>query len=75
MPLSPDGHAWMVEKIKPFWDATKPLPPPGSRPLSLPFRNFIYGYDVLEESKKALAEHQKQAPLAAPTAMNGTNVR
>jgi hypothetical protein len=58
MPLGPDGYAWMVEKLKPFWDPARQLPPPGSRPLSLPFRDFIYGYNVIEETKKALAEQQ-----------------
>lgn len=60
MPMGPDGYAWLVEKIKPFWDPTKPLPPPGSRPLSKPFRDFFYGYDSKEESRKALAEYEKQ---------------
>jgi salicylate hydroxylase len=62
MPLGPDGHTWMAEKIKPFWDPARPLPPPGSRPLSLPFRDFIYGYNVIEHTKEvlslALAEQQ-----------------
>lgn len=60
MPMGPDGYSWMVEKIKPFWDPAKPLPPPGSIPLSKPFRDFMYAYNVREESMKALAEHQKQ---------------
>ena len=56
MPQGPEGHAWMVERVKPFWDESQPLPPPGSRPQSLPFRDIMYGYDVFRESKKALDE-------------------
>ena len=59
MPMGPEGYPWMLEKIKPFWDESKPLPPPGSRPVSKPFRDFIYSYNVKEESKKALAGAQK----------------
>ena len=59
--MGPDGYSWMLEKIKPFWDGAKPLPPPGSKPLSEPFREFMYSYNVQEESKKALAEAQKHA--------------
>ena len=70
MPPGPDGYAWMSEKIKPFWDPSKPLPPPGSRPISLPFRDLIYSYNVQEESKKALAVYQKQVPFETYT--NGT---
>lgn len=70
MPPGPDGYAWMSEKIKPFWDPSKPLPPPGSRPISQPFRDFIYSYNVQEESRKALAEHEPETPLETYT--NGT---
>ncbi|KAL8929784.1 MAG: hypothetical protein Q9208_000928 [Pyrenodesmia sp. 3 TL-2023] len=57
----PDGYAWMLEKIKPFWDdPARPLPPPGSRPMSFPFREFMYAYDIREESRKALAGYQQQ---------------
>lgn len=59
MPLSPNGHAWMVEKIKPFWDPAKSLPPPGSRPLSLPFREFLYSFNVIQETQKSVAEYEK----------------
>ncbi|KAL8907266.1 MAG: hypothetical protein Q9207_001507 [Kuettlingeria erythrocarpa] len=60
----PDGYAWMVEKIKPFWDdPARPLPPPGSKPMSFPFREFMYAYDIREESKKALVGHQQQKRL------------
>lgn len=60
----PDGYAWMVENIKPFWDdPARPLPPPGSRPMSFPFREFMYAYDIREESKKALVGHQQQKRL------------
>jgi len=55
MSPTPDGYGWMLEKIKPFWDDQYTLPPPGSRPLSKPFRDFIYSYNVLEETKNALA--------------------
>ena len=61
MQMGPDGYSWMLEKIKPFWDASKPLPPPGSRPVSKPFRDFIYSYNVEEESRKALLEMERQA--------------
>ena len=61
MPMGPDGYSWMLEKIKPFWDGVMPLPPPGSKPVSKPFRDFIYSYNVKEESRNALAEAQKQA--------------
>lgn len=81
MPLDPDGYSWMVEKIKPFWDAGKPLPPPGSKPVSAPFRDFIFSYNVREESKKALAEHQKheeeqqqQQPPPENIHLNGNQV-
>lgn len=68
MPLGPQGYPWMLEKIRPFWDETRPLPPPGSRPLSEPFREFIFGYDVFAETRKALEEAQKDCRL------NGTTV-
>ena len=55
----------MVEKVKPFWDESRPLPPPGSRPMSLPFRDFMYGYDVFQESKKALDEFLGHEPKSA----------
>ena len=56
MPQGPEGHAWMVEKVKPFWDGSRPLPPPGSRPMSSAFLDFMYSYDVFRESRKALDE-------------------
>lgn len=70
MPMGPDGYSWMLEKIQPFWGEAKPLPPPGSRPVSKPFRDFIYSYNVHEESKSALAEAQKQAQLSS--GLNGS---
>ncbi|KAF4308697.1 Salicylate hydroxylase [Botryosphaeria dothidea] len=63
MLIGPDGHRWMVEKVKPFWDESRPLPPPGSRPLSLPFRNFIYGFNVVEDTEQALAAQQANGPV------------
>ncbi|KAA6408396.1 MAG: Salicylate hydroxylase [Lasallia pustulata] len=60
MPLGPNSYSWLLENIKPSWDPAKPLPSPGSRPLSKPYRDVFYGYNAREESEIALAEHQKQ---------------
>lgn len=70
MPFGPDGYAWMKEKIQPFWDPSRPLPPPGSRPASKPFRDFIYNYNVREESEKALAAHLEAQKSQADTGLN-----
>ena len=67
MPQGPEGHAWMLEKIKPFWDGSQPLPPPGSRPMSSAFLEFMYSYDVFRESKKALDGSLQNESKAAKT--------
>lgn len=67
MLLGPQGYPWMLEKICPFWDETRPLLLPGSRPLSEPFREFIFGCDVFAETYKALEEAQKDGRLNSTT--------
>jgi salicylate hydroxylase len=50
----PGRHALpdVKEEIRKFYKG--PLPPPDALPMSAPFRDLFFGYDVFEETRKAL---------------------
>jgi hypothetical protein len=85
MPMGPDGYGWMLEKLKPYWDQSKSLPPPGTKPHEPYFSHYLYCYDSFEVARQALAaaEMKKADPAlllngdangvrAVPNGVNGT---
>lgn len=93
--MGPDGYAWMLEKIRPFWGEVgmggagaggkegkgeggkegkeaRELPPRGAKPVSEYFRNFIYSYNVREESRRAVQELDNHLLNANGVVANGS---
>jgi hypothetical protein len=71
MPMGPDGYSWMLEKMKPYWDKSKALPPPGTKPHEPYFCHYLYCYDSFEVAKQAIADAEVEKYGVAHTIPNG----